>query len=600
MMKLNDFYQHKADALAAEILLLKQRNKAFVAGEIVFFLLIITFIVLRTMTDWGSVCWLLAALSAVCYLVVRHLDVRNGEKIERKTALWHVYEHELAYLNGDFAPFADGHEYADAHHPFTFDLDIFGPQSLFHRINRTVTTGGSDRLAALLGMDYDGSPDEVARQQRRQEAIKELAAMEEWRARFMAIGQLASGKISSSAIGQAYRSVSDLHTGTFAGTSVALALAILALAGLWLVAVLPLFTPLKADVAVAWGVVQFVVVYLLCSGPLRKVSRSVDRLHRHLQAYVQLIRLLATMEFTAADNIQASHRLREATLSFEGLEAILNGLDRRGNILGMMLFNTFALSDFFLLRRFLKWQRLYMAQVMEWVDEVSNMDARVSMATFRYNEPAAVDAEVVHDEQVVYEAQGLYHPFLGAKAVRNDFTISDLHYYIITGANMAGKSTFLRSVGINFVLAMNGMPVFADAMTVSIYRLFSSMRTTDDLSHGISYFNAELLRLKQLLEACRANARTLIILDEILKGTNSLDKLNGSRLFLNSIANLPVSGVIATHDLELSKMAEQHEGRFHNYCFEIELAEQITYSYKIAPGVARNQNATYLLKRIIE
>ena len=164
---------------------------------------------------------------------------------------------------------------------------------------------------------------------------------------------------------------------------------------------------------------------------------------------------------------------------------------------------------------------------------------------------------------------------------------------------MAGKSTFLRAIGVNYVLAMAGMPVFATDMTVGVFNLFTSMRTTDDLQHGISYFNAELLRLKQLLGSVNENPPcTLIILDEILKGTNSLDKLNGSRMFLEAVSNLPVSGVIATHDLELSRMADASE-RFHNHCFEIELGESVTYSYKITPGVAKNQNATYLLKRIL-
>ena len=143
------------------------------------------------------------------------------------------------------------------------------------------------------------------------------------------------------------------------------------------------------------------------------------------------------------------------------------------------------------------------------------------------------------------------------------------------------------------------MPVFADKMKVSVFSLFSSMRTTDDLTQGISYFNAELLRLQQLLEHCRQQKRTLIILDEILKGTNSLDKLNGSRLFLESVQQLPVTGIIATHDLELSKMVDAYPDRFHNYCFEIELSDRVTYTYKITSGVARNQNATFLLRNIV-
>lgn len=162
----------------------------------------------------------------------------------------------------------------------------------------------------------------------------------------------------------------------------------------------------------------------------------------------------------------------------------------------------------------------------------------------------------------------------------NDFCISDSHYYIVTGANMAGKSTFLRAIGVNYILAMCGMPVFAKRLRVSIFSLFSSMRTTDDLAHGISYFNAELLRLKQLISECKENRHTLIILDEILKGTNSADKLSGSRMFLESIAKLPVTGIIATHDLELSKMSTEHPNRFHNYCFEIELTDNVKYSYR--------------------
>jgi len=157
----------------------------------------------------------------------------------------------------------------------------------------------------------------------------------------------------------------------------------------------------------------------------------------------------------------------------------------------------------------------------------------------------------------------------------------------------------LRSLGINYVLALNGMPVFASRFSVSLFTLFSSMRTTDDLANGISYFNAELLRLKQLMVHCRQSAHTLIILDEILKGTNSLDKLNGSRLFLQTISLLPVTGIIATHDLELSRMADENPEHFHNFCFEIQLSSDITYTYKITPGVARNQNATYLLKKIL-
>lgn len=140
------------------------------------------------------------------------------------------------------------------------------------------------------------------------------------------------------------------------------------------------------------------------------------------------------------------------------------------------------------------------------------------------------------------------------------------------------------------------MPVAADSLRLSRFNLFTSMRTTDDLTRGISYFNAELLRLEQLVNYCDEHPHTLIVLDEILKGTNSADKLNGSRMFLEYISQREVTGIIATHDLELSRIADEQPERFDNWCFEIELGAAVTYSYKITRGVARNQNATFLLK----
>lgn len=347
------------------------------------------------------------------------------------------------------------------------------------------------------------------------------------------------------------------------------------------------------------------MVVLMCtSRSLRNIHNAFNRLNKQVGAYLELVRIIARnidnhhVKIDDPDLPQLDYE--HAEKPFAELKRILDGLDRRGNVLGLVIFDIFLLSDFFLLRRFLRWQRMDMDAIAAWVEAIAVYDGLISMATFRYNEPSATDAEMVGSDDVVFEAQGLWHPFLGERAVRNDFTVEDSHYYIITGANMAGKSTFLRSVGINILLAYNGLPVFAEHLRVSVFSLFTSMRTTDDLSRGISYFNAELLRLKQLLGSCRHQRRTLIILDEILKGTNSLDKLNGSRLFLQEIARWPVSGIVATHDLELSKMEDEQPERFHNYCFEISLSDKITYTYKMSRGVARNQNATYLLRGILE
>ena len=592
--------------------MLKHRNRGFILGEIISFIAFIAFLAAYTAVDSGM--WTLAAAAAMLmlYVVIRRMDVINSRRIEWLEALHGVHERELRYLAGDYKCFDDGARYADPSHPFTFDMDVFGRDSLYNRVCRTLTTGGSDCLArSLAGDPFDGKP--ISRQliDERREAIDELAAMPDWRVRFLASG--AAGRIDTDAIVASLQSVRAMNISRAPLSIPVLTLAMISLTGFYASILLSVFASLPSNIPSLWGVLQFLIVLMLCSGSLKKISKEVDNLHDRMKHYVNIIRHADSLRGNEASTEKENHesevssaelkrlvsQLNGALDSFHETEQILKALNRRGN-LALVFFDMFLLNDYFLLRRFLKWQERYLDRVGQWTAAMSRMDALVSMATFRYNEPQAGGAVIDEGDGVVYEARALWHPFLGNKAVRNDFSILNGNYYIVTGANMAGKSTFLRSLGINYILAMNGMPVFAGSLRVSVFALFTSMRTTDDLTRGISYFNAELLRLRQLIGFCEEHKNTLIILDEILKGTNSADKLNGSRLFLEYISLRNVTGVIATHDLELSRMADGHAGRFHNYCFEIELGTDVTYSYRITPGVARNQNATFLLKELLD
>ncbi|MGN0281570.1 MAG: hypothetical protein ACI4B3_04620 [Prevotella sp.] len=367
---------------------------------------------------------------------------------------------------------------------------------------------------------------------------------------------------------------------------------------------LPVLGFVPSSIPLQWAMLQLLIMIVFCSRSLHKINKTMGTVNSQMKSYVSLMETISTSCLSAKDNVAIVERLStsdgNALKSFRNLRKLIDRLDRSGNALYRMVADALFLNDFFIVRSFIQWKSERMTQMNEWIEAVDHFDALVSMATFRHNEPDANTAEIVERDEVVYKAEGLFHPFLGSKAVPNDFSISDSHYYIVTGANMAGKSTFLRSIGVNYILAMCGMPIFAKRLTISRFSLFSSMRTSDDLAHGISYFNAELLRLKQLITICQHNRHTLIILDEILKGTNSADKLNGSRLFLEHVSHLPITGIIATHDLDLSKMSDERPDRFHNFCFEIELTDNVTYSYKITPGVARNQNATYLLKELLK
>ena len=596
---LTDLYQHKVEETGNKLVSLRSRSRAFILTEIGSFLVAIGFVVLYTLKD--NAAWtLLCALAALLfYLYIRRRDVLNDRKIKRGEALLQVYQNEIAYQKGDYSGFDAGEQYVSPQHPYTFDMDVFGIGSLFQRMNRTISTGGSDQLAACLSTEWGSAKREklVGQIRQRMASVDELGKEETFLSEFKSLG--VKNQINTDDV---LKTLTDVHRQSFPKlfqSSLLRYFCYADLFGFYVCIILSIIGLAPFMLPVWWGMFNFMFSLLCGHKHMRVISELIAKVHTQVDGYLRVLKLVNKTEFKSAELQALKQKLAGAEESFEQLELILQKIDNRSNEVGVFVFNSFALIDITIVRLFLRWQQRYEQRTNEWINSLNLFDALVSMGNFRLNEDRAVQAEISEENKVVYEAKNLYHPFLGEKAVENDFNIRDHEYYIVTGANMAGKSTFLRSLGINYLLAMNGLPVFAKQLKVSVFHLFTSMRTTDDLTHGISYFNAELLRLKKLLGSLRDDVPSLIILDEILKGTNSLDKLNGSRLFLQYIAERNVTGVIATHDLELSKMEEEYVGRFHNYCFEIELGENITYSYKITKGVARNQNATFLLKGIL-
>lgn len=596
---LNKLYKEQIAALAQSIGSLRAKSRVFVMAEVLSFAVSIGFVVLFTVLDDAS--WTLGVALCVLFLYfyIRNLDTKNDRKIADAVALKLVYEKEVAYQTGDYTKFDAGERYLQPTHPFTFDLDVFGQGSLFQRISRTISSGGSDYLAESLSGKWESLPttELLKHIEQRVEAIGELAKNEPFLSQFKAQG--AEKPIDTAAVKEAFGSIHALQIPSYFGNPTFRTLLYANLVGFYLSIFLSIGNFVPAFLPLWWGIFNFFLATFCTHKYIKLVNEAISKLKDQVRGYVNMASLIEKQSFTATHLCELKANLSGAMASFGQLERILQKIDNRSNEIGIVLFNCFGLLDITIIRHFLRWQRTYEPITDQWIGASSIFDALVSMATFRLNEDKAEEATVVGDNEVSYKARSIYHPFLGEKAVRNNFDIQNHEYYIITGANMAGKSTFLRTLGVNYILAMNGLPVFAEEMHVSVFRLFTNMRTTDDLTHGISYFNAELLRLKQLIASLDPNVPSLIILDEILKGTNSLDKLNGSRLFLEYISERNVTGVIATHDLELSKLEDENPQRFHNYSFEIELGTDVTYTYKIGRGVARNQNATFLLKQIL-
>lgn len=596
---LNELYKKRITELVQTISSLRAKSRIFVMAEVLSFAVSIGFVVLFTVLDDAS--WTLGVALCVLffYFYIRNLDTKNDRKIADASALKLVYEKEVAYQTGDYTKFDAGERYLQPTHPFTFDLDVFGQGSLFQRINRTISSGGSDYLAENLSGKWESLPttELLKHIEQRVEAIGELAGNEPFLSQFKAQG--AEKPIDTVAVKEAFGSIHALQIPSYFGNSTFRILIYANLVGFYLSIFLSIGNFVPAFLPLWWGIFNFFLATFCTHKYIKLVNEAISKLKDQVRGYVNMASLIEKQSFTAAHLCELKANLSGAMASFGQLERILQKIDNRSNEIGIVLFNCFGLLDITIVRHFLRWQRTYEPITDQWIGASSVFDALVSMATFRLNEDEAQEATIIDSSGVSYKARSIYHPFLGEKAVRNNFDIQNHEYYIITGANMAGKSTFLRTLGVNYILAMNGLPVFAEEMRVSVFRLFTNMRTTDDLTHGISYFNAELLRLKQLIASLDPNVPSLIILDEILKGTNSLDKLNGSRLFLEYISERNVTGVIATHDLELSKLEDENPQRFHNYSFEIELGTDVTYTYKIGRGVARNQNATFLLRQIL-
>lgn len=535
---------------------------------------------------------ILALLMFIIYLYLYVKDDNCRKRMELLARMQRVCEHETASLQGDFSHFQNGAEYIDSQHEFSFDLDLFGENSLFHRINRTITQKGSDRLAHKLSHLFT----EAEAITRQQEAIQELSAHTDWRIRFMAHPYI------SNHLEQLSTFIQNNQSSHFFVRSLLPYLIVSATIGSFTLALTGVLSWHYFEALFLLNL----LISTLFRKTLNKTNLHVEKLHKDFIAYRLILNDIHQADFQAQALQDIRQKLfggkTDSLQAFHELSRILNLFNLRGSDVIYITFNGFLLFDVLLIKCFMPWCRQHLPHIEQWLDSIAEMDALVSMSNYAWNHPTDTYAEILNEAtHHVIQAEEVSHPFLDrSKAVPNSFTLSKQNIAIVTGANMAGKSTFLRTIGISYILANNGMPVCARTFRFSIVSLFSSMRTTDDLTKDISYFHAELLRLKQLTEHVQSHPFTLIILDEILKGTNSKDKLEGSILFLREISLYPVSAIIATHDLELAKLEKENGQLYSNYRFEIELSSDIRYTYKIEKGIAQNLNASYLLSNMLK
>ena len=506
-----------------------------------------------------------------------------------------INEQELRAMEYDFSEFDGGDDFINPAHLYTFDLDVFGEHSLFQYINRTSTPVGRQHLANWFNAHLE---DKEAIEQR-QQAVRELSSELDYRQQIRLLGLLYKGKpadideIKSWASSPSYyRKRALLRILPTAVTVINVLCIAAAFLGL-----------LPSSVAV--GVFFcFVIFSSIFSKGIAKLQTTYGEKLQILSTYADQILLTEKKEMhsTVLQQLKSELKSRNLTASqaVRQLSKLMNALDQRGNLLMSSILNGLLFWELRQVMRIEKWKEMHAADLPRWIETIGEIDAYCSLATFAYNHPDYIFPEI-SSQPFCFQATDLGHPLMNRdKCVLNGIDIDKRPaFIIITGANMAGKSTYLRTVGINYLLACIGAPVWAQQMKIYPARLITSLRTSDSLTDNESYFFAELKRLKLIIDKLEAGEELFIILDEILKGTNSMDKQKGSFALIKQFMNMNANGIIATHDLLLGTLIDVFPENIRNYCFEADITNnELTFSYQMRNGVAQNMNACFLMKKM--
>lgn len=502
-----------------------------------------------------------------------------------------IIQEELQALSGDYSSFEDGKEYVNPEHPYSFDLDIFGRRSLFQSINRTCTFFGKNRLAKWLQNHLH----EKTSIEKRQEMVREISEHTLFREQFRVAGLVHHGQSSDGEKIQAWSQspAQYLHAGWVK-------------AFIWGVPVinsLLLITSLAGWTSFSWLGLSFGIFLVLSFGIIKRatyIQETYGKQLKSLNGYARLIALAKAENWKSAGMQELMERFnlngQSPIQALQQLSKELDRLDLRNN---QFLYVLLEGSIFFQLQeivRIERWKARYGQHISKWLETVGELDALCSLGTFAYNHPQYTYPELT-EKPFCFLATQMGHPLMPAsQCVKNDATIPSRPFFlIITGANMAGKSTYLRTIGVNYLLACIGAPVCCERLKLYPNQLITSLRTSDSLSDNESYFFAELKRLKRIIDLLNQGQQLFIILDEILKGTNSMDKQKGSFDLIRQFMQLKANGIIATHDLLLGSLIKQFPEEIRNYCFEADIKEnELTFSYKLREGVAQNMNACFL------
>ncbi len=575
--------QLKAEALLKEVQ--KKINIIVTTRVLLFFLIVFG---CYTFSSNTLLAVLIGVLGSLVFIYLVQVHAKLSTKKNYFTNKVSLNKTELNVLNGAYSDLENGSEFLDANHEYSYDIDLFGEGTFFQFFNRTNTDGGKIELAKLI------QKNDISDIINKQDAIKELAPDLEWRQHFLATSSNINSKFSSQEVSQWI-----LNYESFIPKKLKIVLFGFPIASILFIILLS-FDVITSTQFVIWfligmGITGFFVKKT--TAVYQKANEVVDTINE----YAGLLTIIEKKQFSTVNNLKKQKEIEtknaKASETLLALGKTLNRLNSRNNLIVAIFGNALFLWELNAILKFEKWIETNKETIPKWFDSIYYFDAQLSCANYAYNHSSYAFPTISTDATIINALQ-LGHPLLDAsKRIDNNIVIKDNNFVIITGANMAGKSTFLRTISLNLILANAGMPVCAKSFNYRPIQLITSMRTSDSLKDDESYFFSELKRLKFIVDKIKDNTY-FIILDEILKGTNSKDKEIGSKKFVQKLVRSGSTGIIATHDLALCTITEEFPQVVNHY-FDAEIInDELHFDYKMKDGVCKNMNASFLLKKM--
>ncbi|MBN9297795.1 MAG: hypothetical protein J0I41_12320 [Filimonas sp.] len=535
---------------------------------------------------------IIIGIAAFLYAVSKDADVKS--RMQHLKRLLTINKEELPVLDNKYYHRQTGAEFEPEVHPYANDFDVFGKASLYQYINRCTSEQGKHLLATHLLNATDKQTILAT-----QEAVKEITPAVEWRQQLEAYGMADALTHETEERITAWLVKPDIYTQRYWRIVCYIyPVLTLGIGALYLLGILP-------STLFSLSLLIFIIFSFSFSKKIHTVWQLLSRIVPQADTLYKQLEQVEVNDFKSAliseikQSIQSDNAVK-ASAEIRELKNILGRFDARLNVFAFFFLNTFLLWDLRQLVSLNNWKNKNKHALPNWFDAIAKTELLSSLATLSFNNPSWIFPEIA-DEHFTLAGEAIGHPLIPAdKRVTNSFSTEGISKVsIITGSNMGGKSTFLRSVGVNIVFALMGAPVCASSFKVSVVKLMSSMRIADNLADNTSTFYAELKKLRTIIESVNQHEKVYILLDEILRGTNSLDRHTGSKALIKQMILQQAVATIATHDVELAQLEQDFPHAISNYHFDVQVTnDELYFDYKLKPGICKSLNASILMKKI--